>query len=289
MTVIRTGGGDPLLTLSVPMGTAPTNSPSFLLFDFGFGTEEDDATNTFFDSFSVTLQRNDQAATALLLTADTTGVQWAPANPGGLAIDPAEVQHANSAFPTLEPPMPLRFAFSVSFAIPMALAGGPLTLFFDFFDNLNSLASLAWVQNVRLQTAVALKLYSAPSFEGPFAEETSAVLNETLRTFTLNKGTGRRYFRIAGDGPTKIKRIRLAGEQVVLEYDLVQVALESAPAFNGPFTEQGGAVSNATNRTFSVSAPAGSRFYRIVSDVPTRLKPPRLDGNQHVLEYEFIP
>ena len=289
LTVFRTGGNEPLLTLSVPVGPAPTNSPSFLQFDFGFGTAETNAPSTFFDSFSVTLQRNDQSATALLLTADQTGVQWAPPNPGGLALDPAGVQRADTDFPSLDPPMPLRFAFSVTFAIPMALTGGPLTLFFDFFDNLNSLASLAWVQNVRLRTATALKLFSAPSFEGPFAEESAALLNETSRTFTLNKGTGRRYFRIGGDRPTKIDRVRLLGEQVVLEYHFVQVALESAPSFAGPFKEQSGAVSNSTNRTFSVSAPSDNRFYRVVSDVPTRLKAPRLNGNQHVLEYEFVP
>src|SRR5687767_381319 len=142
LTVFRTGGNEPLLTLSVPLGAAPTNSPSFLQFDFGFGTSEIDTNDTFFDSFSVTLQRNDQPTTALLLTADATGVQWAPANPGGLTLNPADVEHSEGAFPNLDPPTPVRFAFSVSFAIPMALAGGPLTLFFDFFDNLNSIASL---------------------------------------------------------------------------------------------------------------------------------------------------
>src|SRR5688572_20695654 len=101
LTVFRTGGNEALLTLSVPFGAAPTNSLSFLQFDFGFGTSEADATNTFFDSFSVTLQRNDQPATALLLTADRTGVQWAPPNPGGLALDPEDVQHAEVAFPNL--------------------------------------------------------------------------------------------------------------------------------------------------------------------------------------------
>lgn len=288
-TVFRTGGDEPLLTLSLPVGPASSNSPSFLQFDFGFGTAETNAPSTFFDSFSVTLQRNDLAETALLLTADQTGVRWAPPNPGGLTVDPADLQSTGATFPNLEPPMPLRFAFSVTFAIPMALTGGPLTLFFDFFDNLNSLASLAWVQNVRLRTTAALKLYSAPGFEGPFTEETTALLNETSRTFTLNKGTGRRYFRIGGDRPTKIDRIRLLGDQVVLDYHLVQVALESAASFAGPFTEQTAAVSNSTNRTFSVSAPTGSRFYRVNSDVPTRLKAPRLNGNQHVLEYEFVP
>src|SRR5438132_4952227 len=72
LTIFRTGTNEPLLTLSLPFSAPPTNSPSVLRFDFGFATEEPDLPDTFFDSFSVTLQRNDQSATALLLTADRT-------------------------------------------------------------------------------------------------------------------------------------------------------------------------------------------------------------------------
>jgi len=67
------------------------------------------------------------------------------------------------SFPSLNPVLALKFAYSVSFALPAALAGGPLTLFLDLFDNLNAAASLAYVQGVRIESAApaAVKLHSA--------------------------------------------------------------------------------------------------------------------------------
>ena len=289
-TVFRTGTNEPLLTLSLPFSAPPTNSPSLLRFEIGFATAEPDAPDTFFDSFSVTLQNGNPSATALLLTADRTGVQWAPSNPGGLTLNPADVQHADAPFPNLNPALALKFAFSVTFALPALLTGSPLTLFFDLFDNLNTSASLAYVQGVRIESAVpGVKLHSAALVGGPYAEETGALLNETNRIFTLNKPAGNRFFRVLADRQMKITGISVVGNQVVLEYQLVQLGLRSAPVVTGPYTEESSVALNETNRTFTISQPTANRYYRVFSDVPTRLKSPRANGNQLVLEYEFNP
>ena len=359
-TVFRTGTNEPLLTLSLPFSPPPTNSPSLLRFDFGFATAEPEAPETFFDSFSVTLQRNDQSVTALLLTADRTGVQWAPSNPGGLTLDPTDVQHADAPFPNLTPSLALKFAYSLTFALPALFAGGPLTLFLDLFDNLNAAGSLAFVQNVRIETATQpTRLLSSTAVTGPYAEETGAVLDEinrifalpkpsanrfylvqadqltritrirvegseltveyqlelptqptlltsgavtgpfsagtntvwnsTNRTFTLPKPSTNWFFRIAGDRTTKIVGIRVVGAQVVVEYQFVSLKLHSAAAVAGPYLEPSNVTLNETNRAFTVNQPAGTGFYRVFSDVPTRLKSPRASGGQLVLEYEFNP
>jgi len=333
-----------------------------LRFDFGFATSEPDLPNTFFDSFSVTLQRNDQSATTLLLTADRTGVQWTPTNPGGLTIEPASVQHTNVSFPDLNPAHLLRFAYSVTFVLPTLLSGGPLMLFFDLFDNLNQAGSLAFTSNARVETAtptVPVKLFSAPAATGIYSEEINAILDEVnfsfslpkpsgnrfyriqaerltriislrvegvelaidyrfedarslslqsagivagpfvtdtnavwdpiSRTFTLPKGLANSFFRIAGERTTRVAGIRESGNQVVVEYQLVQTSLHSASTVNGLYSAETAVVLNETNRTFTISRPGGNRFYRLTSDVPSRLKPPRLVGNQLILEYEFNP
>jgi len=361
-TVFRTGTNEPLLTLSLPLSAASSNSPSLLRFDFGFATSEPDLPNRFFDSFSVTLQRNDQSATTLLLTADRTGVQWTPTNPGGLTIEPASVQHTNVSFPDLNPAHLLRFAYSVTFVLPTLLSGGPLMLFFDLFDNLNQAGSLAFTSNARVETAtptVPVKLFSAPAATGIYSEEINAILDEVnfsfslskpsdnrfyriqaerltriislrvegvelaieyrfedagslslqsagivtgpfvtdtnavwdpiSRTFTLPKGLANSFFRIAGERTTRVAGIRESGNQVVVEYQLVQTSLHSASTVNGLYSAETAVVLNETNRTFTISRPGGNRFYRLTSDVPSRLRPPRLVGAQLILEYELNP
>src|SRR6266480_4166489 len=263
-TVFRTGTNEPLLTLSLPFSAPPTNSPSLLRFDFGFATEEPDLPDTFFDSFSVTLQRNDQSATALLLTADRTGVQWAPTNPGGLTLNPTDdVQHADTPFPNLTPSLALKFAYSITFALPMALAGGPLTLFLDLFDNLNAASSLAYVQGMRLESVVSgVKLHSADNVSGPYSEEPGAAHDEAARTFTLSKPAGNRFFRVFTDKPTRILSIRSVGPQLVIRYQFEvpgQLALLTSSAVTGPFAADTNAVLDLINQTFTLPKPPTNR------------------------------
>lgn len=359
LTVFRTGADQSLVTQSLPFG-APTG-PAVFRFDFGFATAEPDLPGTFFDSFSITLQRDDHSATALLLTADRTGVQWAPSNAGGLTVAPADVQHIGAAFSNLVQAPALRFAYSVSFLLPAALSGGPLTLFLDLFDNLNAAASLAYVEGVRMESAGpdAVRLHSVSALDGSFAEEPGAALDEASRTFTVPRPSGNRFFRVFTDRPTRISDIRVAGDQlrvsyvfenpallalqtsgaargpfspatnalwdaagsmftlpkpgtnwffriagdrttritdirtaggdVVIRYQVIATTLQSAVAPNGPYSADPGAVLNETNRTFTLGRPGGTRFYRVTSDLRSRLKAPREAGNQLILEYDFQP
>ena len=260
----------------------------------------------------------------------------------------------------MSPALALKFAYSITFVLPIALAGGPLTLFLDLFDNLNASSSLAYVQGLRLESVVpGVKLHSAGIVSGPYSEEPGAVHDEATRTFTVNKPAGIRFFRVFTDKPTRILSIRGAGpqlviryqfevpgqlalltssavtgpfaadtnavwdlinqtftlpkpptnwffriagdrstrivgiravaSQVVVEYRLVLTTLESAATVTGPYTEETGAVLDEADRAFMMNKPTVSRFYRLSSDVSSRLKPPRASGNQLVLEYEFNP
>ncbi len=292
LTVFRTGGSEPLLTLNLPFSPLPTNSLSLLRFDFGFATAEPDVPDTFFDSFSVTLQRNDQSATALLLTADRTGVQWAPSHPGGLSIDPSDVQHADTTFPNLNPALALKFSYSVTFALPLALAGGPLTLFFDLFDNLNQFASLAYVSGVHIETGVAQpRLHSAAVANGAYTEAAGAVLNETYRTLTLNKPAGNRFFRVFADKATRVVSVRTVGQQVIVGFQFAivpQLTLETSGVAGGPFATETNAVWDSTNRTFTLPKPVGDRFYEVRGNTLTEIVGIRASGTNLVVEYRLI-
>jgi hypothetical protein len=78
--VLRTGAGEPLISRSLPLAIPATTPLPKLSFEFGFATDELNTPQTFFDSFSISLQGPEPATTLLLLTADLLGVTWAPAN-----------------------------------------------------------------------------------------------------------------------------------------------------------------------------------------------------------------
>ncbi len=293
-TVFRTGTGEPLLSLSVPFDVPPSNAPAMLRFEFGFATDEPDVPGTFSDSFSVTLQRNDQSATALLLTADRSGVQWAPPTAGGLNLNPADIQRTETNLPSLTPDLATKFAFSVSFILPSVFAGGPLNLFFDLFDNLNSIASLAFVRGVRIEsTALTVPtLHSTSQLAGPFSEERGAVLDETNQTFVINRPTGNRFFQVLADRPTRIVGHRIVGSQLVIEYSfdlLGGLRLTSSETLSGPFEVDSGAVWNRSSRTFTRTKLSGKRFFRIRGDQLTRITTIQTIGNDVVIEYSLVP
>ena len=114
MTLLRSGGNETLITLDVPLGQPAAESP-VLRFDFGFTTDEPDTPDTFFDSFSVTVQGDDVSESALLFTADRTGIDWAPENPGGVTIGSNDVQHVEEPFAKADEKLAVTFAFSVVF------------------------------------------------------------------------------------------------------------------------------------------------------------------------------
>jgi hypothetical protein len=150
VTTLQTGVGQPLQTASLPL-TIPTPSlQPILLFNFGFSTDETISSGSFSDSLTFTLQSADGLTTALILTADLTGVNWAPSNPGGVLINPDGIGRTPIAIPVFAQGFSTRFAWSVSFPVPSGFTGGPATLYLDLFDNQNALNSLGWADNIAI-------------------------------------------------------------------------------------------------------------------------------------------
>ena len=294
LTVFRTGTNESLFTLSLRFDIPSSNSVPRLEFDFGFATDEPDVSQTFFDSFSVTLQNTNESATALLLTADHSGVQWAPSNPGGLTLAPTNVGNAVIPFPDLAPPMALKYAYAVSYLLPPVLTGGLVTLFFDFFDNLNQFASLAFVSNVRITTLLnppppVLFLQSSASIAGPFADESGVAIDTTNKVMTLSQFGQMRFFRLRTDAHSRISQIRIEAEQLVFPYSIQPqiLALQSARRAEGSYGDETNIVLDLAGQTISLARPAENRFYRLRSDVPSVIAAERVVGNQLVLDYDF--
>lgn len=121
-----------------------------LVFDFGFATDERPAPGSFLDSFTVTLQDSAQSFSAVYLTADATGVAWAPPTPGALFIDPASITARPITYPNLQPSLASQTAFEVSAPIPPQFLGSSVNLYFDLFDNLDSRISQGWFSGVNI-------------------------------------------------------------------------------------------------------------------------------------------
>ena len=141
VTVLQTGGGEPLVSDQLQLSTDGLASP-MILFDFGFVTDETVTPNTFLDSLTVTLQ-NASLDTAVLATIDASGVDWAPASPGALSISDSEIQRQPITPPSLTPILGNGVAFSVQMAIPAAFTGSSVTVYFDLFDNLDNSTTAA--------------------------------------------------------------------------------------------------------------------------------------------------
>jgi hypothetical protein len=259
-TLFRTGSNEPLQSLALPFDI-PGDVPSTFSFEFGFATAEPDVPETFFDSFSMTLQSSNQTATALFLTADRSGVAWVPPTPGMLSVDSNDVVHGTASFPSLPGvslDLPFHLAYSVTFLIPAPFAGGPLSLFFDLFDNLNAAASMAYVKGLRLDA-------------------------------TGDVSVKARFYRLRSDLSTRLDRIRDQGPTVLLEYHFLPRTLElhAASSVRGPYTRETNASLEAASQTFSVDRPATNRFYRVFADAPARIMNIRLDGGRVLVEYDF--
>jgi hypothetical protein len=291
-TVFRTGTNETLLTFSLPFDAPATNTATALQFEFGFATSEFDAPGSFLDSFSVTLQNSDQSATALLLTADATGVQWAPSNPGGLALSPTNLASLAVPFPNLSPSLPLQFAFAVVLPLPIQMVGKSLTLFFDLFDNLNQLGSLAYVRDARVQVPTAPPagafLQSSAAAAGPFADEGGAFIDRTNKVMGLPQIPGQRFFRLRSDFHTRLRTIGVAGDRVLFEYDLASPTFvaQSSTLAGGPYTSETNAVVDVAAQTITVSKPGGSRFYRVQAEGQVVITDVQVSGNRLILKFQ---
>lgn len=149
--VLRTGGGIPLLSTNLSL-TIPAVIPDpRLQFDFGFATDEVFGPGQFFDSFTVTLQDTGGLQSVVVLVADISGLVIAPPTPGTIPLDPTSVTNTAIPFPSLEPTLATRMAFTIVLPLPAPLAQLPqLNVYFDLADNLDTIQSLGWFNSVMI-------------------------------------------------------------------------------------------------------------------------------------------
>jgi hypothetical protein len=152
LTVLQTGGGLPLVTSQQTLNIG-TNGGAVIGFDFGFVTTEVAAPGAVLDSFSISVQ-DSLSDLALLLTADASGVTWAPYSPGAIPITDNEVIRQTIVPPADSPILGQGLAYFVQFSVPAQFMGDSLTIYFDLYDNLNDSSSLGWFENVNVVTPV---------------------------------------------------------------------------------------------------------------------------------------
>ncbi len=150
ITVLNTGGGQPLVSEARSLFVDGALVQPRLLFNVGFATDETVALNAFLDSFTVTLQDSNHVFTAIYLTADAAGIVLAPPTPGTVVIDPATLVAEALAYPRLLPVFALQRAFAVNAPIPAQFSGSPIQVYFDLFDNLDPVASQGWFSDLRI-------------------------------------------------------------------------------------------------------------------------------------------
>jgi len=144
ITVLNTGGGQPLVSEVRPLFVDAGAVQPRLSFNFGFATDENVAPGNFLDSFTVTLQDSNQLFTAVYLTADASGTVLAPLASGAIVLDPTSIQTNALAYPSLSPVLLNQRAYTVSAPIPVQFLGGYVNVYFDLFDNLNAVRSQTW-------------------------------------------------------------------------------------------------------------------------------------------------
>lgn len=293
--VFRTGAGEPLLTTNIAVEILEGVLGPRLEFEVGFSTSEFPVSGNFLDSFSITLQSQDAALTALLGTFDAAAVVWAPANPGGLVLDENTIELVAVPFPALLPEHALRYSFAVSLAVPSPFFGLTAWVFFDLFDNQDSLASMAYARNVRVESVpstnfpIGLRLWSSTSASGPYAEETGWSLDLINGVIVLPYGGTARFYQTRASLPTRVISIRRTGNEMVLGYafDPGTLLLESAADPAGPYTVEATAIVDVARQTVRVEKPATSMYYRIRSNAVAVIVEVRQEGNGLALRYEF--
>lgn len=146
ISILQTGGGDPIISSSVPL---IVEGNSILSFRFGFTTDESAAPETFLDSFSVSLS-DDLGGYAPIATLDASGTYWTP--PGGtVAVTDTEIFREPVGLPPNLTPLAEQLAWFVMVPIPEIFEGKSLTLYFDLFDNANHVSSVGWFSDVTLR------------------------------------------------------------------------------------------------------------------------------------------
>lgn len=290
-TVFTTGTSNVLTSEAIPVAIPFNFANAQLEFIFGFSTEEPVSLQDFFDSFSITLQNNDDSSnSALLLTADRSGTQWEPSNPGGLTLDPSWISYGARAFPAgITPDLPFDQAFAVTFHIPAEFLNETNTLFLDLFDNQDANRSLAFIYNLHLSLPIFLQ--SSAAAEGPFADEEGVTPDTFNQILSIPQFSPSRFYRVQSDIPARVHLAAITANDLLFDYrfEPAVLRLQSAPAVTGPYTDDSSAVFDLEAETVTVPRPVPSRFYRIFSDGSVVFGAPRQVGGQLIWNFDFKP
>jgi len=139
--------------------------------------------------------------------------------------------------------------------IPALIFGQAGALALSLFDNLDAQSSLGFVGNLKIGRSLnaPLALESSAVVQGPYAAEHGAQIDRVRQTITLpGKGLAR-FYRLHGEAPSRITRMRVVRDQLLFDYEAqpvqVNLVLETAPAANGPYRLIPQARFDLTNRS----------------------------------------
>jgi hypothetical protein len=294
-TVFRSGTEPPSLrTLMVPLEIPAPDLQPRLDFLFGFATEEPEAPQTFYDSFSATLQSTDHSRTALFVTVDRTGTLWTPPLAGGVTLSATNVTRVAGPDPGFAPGLANRVAWLVRVFLPAPLCGTAATLFFDFFDNLDAFRSLAYVTGVQLDVGSTnppriLDLESAASVTGPFARENGWRLDPAAKTVIVPRLPVARFFRLEADVPCAIATLVVSEDRLRLrlscDREPSRPRVLSASQAPGPYAVENGVAVDRAEPTLSLPGVGASRFFRLRADRPVRIERIAVRGESLELTY----
>jgi hypothetical protein len=147
--VLRTGAGQAIVSSLVTLPPAGPNT--FFNVEFGFSTAEVFGPGRIFDSFTISVGRPGSLEVLILATLDASGAVFVPASPGGINIDPATLTRNVTAFPPISPSYAAKLAYVLSVPVGAELAGSPLTVYLDLFDNLDAEPSLGYFREVSME------------------------------------------------------------------------------------------------------------------------------------------
>ena len=276
---------DALTTFQVRLDLSPTRTQELTL-DFGFGSNEAIDSQGFLDSFSMTLQKRDGSATALFFTMDRTGLQLAPANAGGVRLQPSSWRLNAIPAPSLLGGFDFRISYELTLAVPAALGTGD-TLFFDLFSNQDGVASAGYFQNLTISPPPVV-VQSASILNGVFTDEPSAVLDLPAMTADVPKIRPVQFFRVRGNLPVKVTLAAVQADGLAFDFEFrpSRIVLMSAATQAGPFT-QVTANFDLAKQTATTAAGAGTRVFRIDSDVPVAIQSVSTSGGTTTVAFRF--
>jgi hypothetical protein len=140
---LATGSGQGLVSRTEIVSAIAGSTQPILTFDVGFATDELFGPGRLFDSFSISVAGPGNQPFAALLTADASGVLWAPATEGGFPLNGGTISRLGMAFPEGTRTYLQAEAYRISWPLPSAFRGD-LSVTFDLFDNLDGSGSLAY-------------------------------------------------------------------------------------------------------------------------------------------------